>query len=101
VQPGASCSLSITFTAPALGGETATLAVTNNSGTGTQAVTLTGTGVQQYDSAITITLANGQLTYPGATNVIVSVTGAQNKTATGAVTLFDGTTPLTMLNLGG
>ncbi|HZQ54219.1 MAG TPA: FG-GAP-like repeat-containing protein [Bryobacteraceae bacterium] len=101
VQPGASCSLSISFTPSMVGPESAMLTVTDDSGTGMQTVTLTGTGVQPFDNAISVTLSSTQLTYPGATNVIVAVAGSDNARVTGTVTLFDGAAALITLPLNG
>jgi sugar lactone lactonase YvrE len=54
-----------------------------------------------YDIAIQLQLASTQLTYPGATNVTVCVSPATSATATGTVQIYDGTTLLTTLTLGG
>jgi HEAT repeat protein len=48
---------------------------------------------------VTVSLASTQLTYPGATNVVVAVAGTP--TATGTVNIYDGTTLLTTANLQG
>jgi Glycosyl hydrolases family 28/Bacterial Ig-like domain (group 3) len=54
-----------------------------------------------YDTSISLTFASTQLTYPGATNVTVCVTGATKATPTGTVQIDDGATTLTTLTLGG
>ena len=45
LAPSASCTISVTFTPLAIGSRTASLAVTDNAGNGTQSVSLTGSGV--------------------------------------------------------
>jgi FG-GAP-like repeat/Abnormal spindle-like microcephaly-assoc'd, ASPM-SPD-2-Hydin/FG-GAP repeat len=45
VSAGGNCSVNVTFTPTIVGGENATLTVADNAGTGTQTVSLTGTGV--------------------------------------------------------
>jgi hypothetical protein len=54
-----------------------------------------------YDTSISLQFASTQLTYPGATNVTVCVTGATKATPTGTVQIDDGATALTTLTLGG
>ncbi|MGB6695545.1 MAG: Ig-like domain repeat protein [Terracidiphilus sp.] len=54
-----------------------------------------------YDTAISLQFASTQLTYPGATNVTVCVSGASKATPTGTIQIVDGTTVLTTLTLGG
>ena len=54
-----------------------------------------------YDTAISLQLASTQLTYPGATNVTVCVSGATKATPSGTVQIDDGATALTTLTLGG
>ena len=54
-----------------------------------------------YDTSIALQLGSTQLTYPGATNVTVCVSGATRATPTGTVQIDDGTTTLTTLRLGG
>jgi hypothetical protein len=54
-----------------------------------------------YDMSISLQFASTQLTYPGATNVTVCVSGATKATPTGTVQIVDGTTVLTTLTLGG
>jgi Glycosyl hydrolases family 28/Bacterial Ig-like domain (group 3) len=54
-----------------------------------------------YDTSISLQFASTQLTYPGATNVTVCVSGATKATPTGTVQIVDGTTVLTTLTLGG
>ena len=54
-----------------------------------------------YDTSISLQFASTQLTYPGATNVTVCVSGATKATPTGTVQIDDGATTLTTLTLGG
>jgi polygalacturonase/sugar lactone lactonase YvrE len=54
-----------------------------------------------YDLSITLQFASTQLTYPGATEVTVCVSGATKATPTGTVKIVDGATLLTTLTLGG
>ncbi|MGH9605388.1 MAG: Ig-like domain repeat protein [Terracidiphilus sp.] len=54
-----------------------------------------------YDTAITQQFSSTQLVYPGRTNVTVCVAGATKARPTGAIRIFDGTTLLTSLSLGG
>jgi sugar lactone lactonase YvrE len=54
-----------------------------------------------YDTSISLQFSSTQLTYPGATNVTVCVTGATKATPTGTVQILDGTTVLTTLTLQG
>ena len=103
IAQGKSCQIGVIFTPQSTGALAGTLTVTdNNNGTAgsIQMVSLTGTGAANpYDSAISVTLASTNLVYPGATNIVVGVAGNGGKTATGSVTIYDGTTPLTTLTL--
>ena len=45
IAPGGSCTISLTFTPSGLGARTSTLTLTDNAGTGTQPVALSGTGL--------------------------------------------------------
>lgn len=54
-----------------------------------------------YDTSVSLQFASMQLTYPGATNVTVCVSGATKATPTGTIKIVDGTTVLTTLTLGG
>ena len=102
---GTSCQISVTFMPQSTGTVTGMVTITdnNNKTAGSiQTVSLTGTGTPSpYDSAITVTLSSTNLVYPGATNVVVSVAGSGGKTATGSVTIYDGTSALYTLTLGG
>jgi trimeric autotransporter adhesin len=46
VNPGGNCMVNVTFTPSVVGHESATLSVTDNAGTGTQTISLSGIGVQ-------------------------------------------------------
>jgi hypothetical protein len=53
------------------------------------------------NSKVTLQFASTQLVYPGVTNVTVCVASAASSTASGSVKIYDGTTLLTTLVLGG
>ncbi|MFZ0273461.1 MAG: Ig-like domain repeat protein [Acidobacteriaceae bacterium] len=54
-----------------------------------------------YDTAISLQFASTQLTYPGATNITVCVSGATKTTPSGTIQIDDGSRGLTTLSLGG
>lgn len=82
-------------------------------GVQTLATTFTPTDTTDYTTAtasvtltvaspiVTFTVSSTQQTYPTWTNFVVSPQYTGNKIPTGTVTIFDGTTPLVTLTLGG
>ena len=50
---------------------------------------------------VNLTISSTQQTYPTSANIVVAPQAAANKIPTGTVTVFDGTTPLVTLPLGG
>ena len=61
--------------------------------------TLTIVGIAP--SSVSLQVQNTTLTYPGASNTVVTVTAKPGKPATGAVTIYDGATALTTQTLQG
>jgi hypothetical protein len=92
VSPGGNCSLNVIFTPSLAGAESATLTVTDNAGSGTQTVSLSGTGIalaqtitfntipnQVQGSALALTAtANSGLTvsYTSSTLSVCTVSGS-------------------------
>jgi len=102
LTPGTSCNLSISFAPQTAGTIQSAAVLTDNALNATpavQSISLSGTATSNYDSAITISLTTTQPVFPGATEMSVSVAGANGSPATGTVTVYDGTTPLTTLTL--
>ena len=102
LAPGANCNLSIGFVPQTAGTIQSAAVLTDNTLNATpavQSISLSGTATSVYDSAITISLTTTQPVFPGATEMSVSVAGANGSVATGTVTVYDGTTPLTTLQL--
>jgi hypothetical protein len=73
VGAGASCTISITFTPSASGARSAAVTISDNAGTGTQTVGLTGTGVMPG-----VSLSPASLTFPA--QLIGSASAAQSVT---------------------
>jgi len=103
LAPGASCNLSISFTPQTAGSLQSSAQLIDtalNAAPAFQTISLSGTATSAYDSAVTVSLSSTQLVYPGAAEMTVSVAGKNGSAATGSVTVYDGTTPLTTLSLG-
>lgn len=103
LTPGASCNLSISFTPQTAGSLQSSAQLIDtalNAAPAFQTITLSGTATASYDNAVAVSLSSTQLVYPGAAEMTVSVAGKNGSVATGSVTVYDGSTPLTTLSLG-
>jgi hypothetical protein len=81
LAPSASCTINVTFTPGNIGIYTANLSVTDNSGSGTQIVSLSGTGIQPAVTLSKTVLAFGSQVW-GTTSQAQAVTVTNSGTAT-------------------
>lgn len=97
----AGCTINVVFAPASTGTRTGTLSVNTNTAAGSYTAALSGVGLPVYDKAITVQYGSTTLTYPGATNLTACVTAQGSSTATGNITLFDGSTLLKTFSLQG
>ncbi len=88
VAPGAACSMVVTFSPTLPGARSGTLTMKDNAASGSQSVTLSGTGVDfalAADGATSVTVASGAVaTYPLRLTSVAGLTGAVALSCTGA-----------------
>lgn len=88
IAPGTACNFTVVFSPTAAGTRTGTLTLTDNATTGTQTVTLSGTGIDfslALDGAPSVTVSDGSIaTYPLLLTSATGLTGGVALTCTGA-----------------
>ena len=101
VNPGASCTLEITFSPTASGAATGTVTLTDNAGSGTQTFSLIGTGgTSKINSSVALAVSPNPVTIGQNVTLTATVTPASgNTTPTGTVTFYANGVDLATVNV--